>query len=124
MSSWLKSITNFGVWTRLLLSFHALKEGVSMHEKTGDKFEPLAIFMTNFEIQNCQRTFSVFNARFRLQACLPLAGFDFQLKERSLFNEENLLKVIFFFKHNSFYTEPQLAYRSDFFIPIHPKIGG
>ena len=67
-----------------------------MHEKTGDKFEPLAIFMTNFEIQNCQRTFSVFNARFRLQACLPLAGFDFRLKERSLFNEENVTKSQFF----------------------------
>lgn len=67
-----------------------------MHEKTGDKFEPLAIFMTNFEIQNCQRTKSLFNARFKLQACLPLAGFGCRLNVRSLFNEENSLKVIFF----------------------------
>ena len=92
MSSWLKSITNFGVWTRLLLSFHALKEGVSMHEKTGDKFEPLAIFMTNFEIQNCQRTFLDFYARFRID-CL-LADFDYRLKVRFFFLRRILFCVI------------------------------
>ena len=84
-----------------MLSFQDLKEGVSMHEKTGDKFEPTAIFMTNFEIQKCQRAKSLFNARFRLVSS------DFRFNVRSLFNEENSLKVKFFFKHNSFYTEPQ-----------------
>lgn len=94
-----------------MLSFQAVKEGVSKYEKTGDKFEPTAIFMTNFENQNCQRAFSAFNARFRLQFLVADSMY-------ALFSTKKiLLKVKFFFKHNSFYTEPQ-RFGGMFLLPI------
>ena len=66
-----------------------------LNVKLAEKHHKFWRLDTTFALVSCPQR-RCFNARFRLQACLPLAGFDFRLKERSLFNEENVTKSQFF----------------------------